>query len=575
MKTASLVVLSFLFAMAALAQIPDEPENHEFHSLPLAPLVYLNDTVLTVGHLGDYLFNSGVHPSGQRDRDLDTLRSSLESFIDEVVIARDLDSAAIMSDPMSRRRVRWRMAHRAGPVAYGRLVRPHVSVTRAEIEQMYQDSLKTIFTAPSRRELRHILIAPREVVTPDGKRQLGKEQVALALALVDSLKQAAQDGAPFDSLAGAFSDDSASRALNGYLGWIYPGNTAFDFDSAAFAAQLGEIRGPVKTLYGYHLIKVEGIRPESTIVLTDSVAAMIRRQLEFAKGRALGTIWADSTLRACDWQFNLEALDRVPDVDSGMWLVTINGRDTLWWEDWTGAWEMYKHNHHIERQGTSDDKRASLKNSGFPYLYLQTAEDLGFADDSVIVAERRQFLKSEALRLEKQILRKLQEPPAELVDPSTGLEPEPEPEKPLHLQRVRAADSATIWAAYRSLVAGEDIRSVARRYHDNLREATSGAWDLGWVGADDLPVELWGKAWILEPGRFTRPIEYDSAFYIFRMEDRYRKTPPQERRNQEVEAVRAEYRQRGLAEWRKRIRARHHIRLDKSYWNRVQQLWRR
>jgi parvulin-like peptidyl-prolyl isomerase len=575
MKSVLLSLCSLFFAAgAAFAQIPEEPEVHEFNTLPKAPLLYLDDTVVTVGQFGDYLFNSGLHPSGVHDRDLDTLRTALESCIDEIGGTRDLDSAAIMSDPTSRRRVRWRMAHRAGPVLFMRLIAPRVTVSQAEIEQMYHDSLKTAFTAPSKREVRQILIAPKLVQTPDGKYVRGKQEIQTALALADSLKAALLNGASFDELAGAFSDDSASRAQNGYLGWIYPGNTAYDFDTAAFAARAGEIRGPVKTLYGYHLIKVEQIRPESTLALNDSLTVLIRRQLQFVKGRSLGTAWADSAMAAGRWQFNDPAIERVPDVDTGAWMTSINSRDTLWWEEWKGAWELYKHSRGIEGPGTAVDKQASLKQCAFPYLYLQTAEDLGFADDTAIVAEHRQFLKSEALRTQKQRLRNLQEPPADLVDPSQGLPVVHQPDKPLHLQRIQAADTASIWGAYRSLLAGMDIRKVARRYNDNMHEALSGGFDLGWVGQADLPVELWGKVWILEPGRFTRPIEYESTYYIFRLVDRFQVPQPQEVRNKQIDSVRVVYRARGLEEWRAQIRAGHHIRLDKSYWNRVQQLWR-
>lgn len=236
---------------------------------------------------------------------------------------------------------------------------------------------------------------------------------------------------------------------------------------------------------------------------------------------------------------------------------------------------MYRRQRDLEGQGTMEDRKSSLMRSGFPYLYLQVAEDLRFADDSAIVAERRQFLKSEAVRRGNESLREFQRPPAELVDPTVGLEPEPVPEKQLHLQVIRAADTTTIWSAYRSLAVGNDIRSVARRYHYDMREARSNGFDLGWVGPGDLPVELWGAAWILEPGRFTRPIEHDSAWYIIRMEDRYRTLQPQDKRNREINAIRAEYRQSGLEEWRRLIRAGHRVRMDRSSWNRVQQLWRR
>jgi len=570
------LLCSLLFlGSAAWAQIPEIESPHEFNSLPVARLVYIDDTALTVGNFGDYLYNLGIHPAGVRERDLDSLKASLDWYIDETIICRDLDSAAILAQPESRRRMRWRMAHRAGPLTYTHLVAPGVNVSQEEVAKFYQDSLTTIFTAPSRREVRHLLIAPRDSVSPDGKRTRGRIQVEAARRRADSLKQAVLAGAPFETLAGAFSDDTSSRAQNGYLGWLFPGNTVHDFDSAAFAATPGELVGPVKTLYGYHLIRVEGVRPESTIVYNDTIGVLIRRQLESAKGRALGTAWADSLVSATRWHYNDSALERVPNLEPSVWLVTLNDRDTMWWGEWEGAWELYRRQQNITDAGTLDDKHASLRGSAFPYLYLQVAEDKGFANDSLIEAERWQYLRSEALRTSKDRLYTLQAPPEDSIDPHSAPASAPEPEKKLHLLQLRACDTATIWAAYRRLWAGDDFHSVARRYHDNVRDIASRAYDLGWVEQDELPVELWGKAWILEPGKFTRPVPYDSCYYILKLEDRPRAMEARELRNKEIEAVRREHQKRGLEEWRAEVRKGHRIRLDRSYWQRVQQLWRR
>lgn len=569
------VVCCLLLTSAAWAQIPEIEAPHEFNSLPLAPLVHIDDTVLTVGNFGDYLFNLGVHPTGQRERDLDSLSKALDWYIDEAVIIHDLDTAAIMAQPDARRRMRWRMAHRAGPLAYTHLVAPSVSVSQEEVDRFYQDSLQTLFTAPSKREVRHLLISPRDEVTPDGKRTRTREHVAAARRLADSLKQAVLAGASFDSLAGAFSDDTSSRAQNGYLGWLYPGNTVFEFDTAAFAATPGEITGPVKSLYGFHLIRVESVRPESTIAYNDTLGMLIRRQLETNQGGKLGTAWADSVVKATNWRYNDSALALVPHLDPGVWLVTLNDRDTMWWSDWEGGWEMYRRKQKVVGAGTLDDKHASLRGSSFPFLYLQIAEDRGFVSDSSIVAEKWQFLRSEALRLRKDRLYQLQTPPAHLVNPDSVPVPAHEPEKKLHLLQLRSCDTATIWVAYRKLWAGEEFHSVARRYHDNVRDIASRAYDLGWVGQSDVPAALWGKAWILEPGKFTRPVEYDSCYYIVQLEERPMETNPRELRNKEIDAIQTAYREKGLAQWRAEVRKGHRIRLDRSYWNRVQQLWRR
>lgn len=570
-----LFLVLILMAAAAVAQPAPDGGTSQFNTLPYAPLVYIDDTVLTIQNFGDYLYNSGVHPSGRRERDLDTLQSRIDALIDEVVAVMDLDSAVIVTDPASRRRMRRRMAQRAGSVVYKEVIRPHIRVSRAEVEQLHSDSLKTLFTAPNQREVRHILIQPQPKRGPDGKRIRTQKDHDIARLTADSLKGVIESGGSMADLATQFSADSASRLDGGYLGWLFPGNTVLDFDTAAFAAELNEVRGPIRSPYGYHLIRVESIRPESTIVLSDTLAMIIESQIAFVKGKKAGEVWADSIIKATDWNYRDDLLQQMPNVDDSAWMVTINDRDTLWYGEWKGAWEYYKKTRDLVGAGTLEDKHSSLRNSGYIFLYMQTAEDQGFADDSVIVAEGRQHLRSEAIRLSRVRLREMQAPPDSLVDPTIGLQENPPPEKPIHIQYVRAADTATIWTAYRKLTAGEDMASVVRRYHDNMRETRAGDWDMGWIGQDDLPTPLWGKAWILEPGRYTRPVEHESKYYIMYMVDRFRPQLPLERRNKEIAQVRAEYRDKGLSKWREEIREGHRIRIDRSYWKRVQQLWRK
>jgi len=66
-------------------------------------------------------------------------------------------------------------------------------------------------------------------------------------------------GADFAELARVHSEDS-SAARGGDLGWIYPGDTAPDFERAMDALKPGEISQPIKTQFGWHLIQVLGRR---------------------------------------------------------------------------------------------------------------------------------------------------------------------------------------------------------------------------------------------------------------------------------------------------------------------------
>ena len=61
-----------------------------------------------------------------------------------------------------------------------------------------------------------------------------------------------------------------------------------EFEEAAFAAEIGQVTGPVKTQFGYHLIKVEK-KNEETIATFEEVRETIRRNLLQQKQNAVYT----------------------------------------------------------------------------------------------------------------------------------------------------------------------------------------------------------------------------------------------------------------------------------------------
>jgi parvulin-like peptidyl-prolyl isomerase len=68
------------------------------------------------------------------------------------------------------------------------------------------------------------------------------------------LTRSLKSGKVFEELAKKYSKCS-SAADGGNLGLISSGRTVAEFEEAAFSLQVGETSGPVKTRFGYHLIK--------------------------------------------------------------------------------------------------------------------------------------------------------------------------------------------------------------------------------------------------------------------------------------------------------------------------------
>ena len=72
-----------------------------------------------------------------------------------------------------------------------------------------------------------------------------------AIAILDQIK----NGEKFGKLARELSSDTGSAKRDGYLGFFGRGKMVKEFETAAFNLQVGQISEPIKTQYGYHIIK--------------------------------------------------------------------------------------------------------------------------------------------------------------------------------------------------------------------------------------------------------------------------------------------------------------------------------
>ncbi|MEX0737690.1 MAG: peptidylprolyl isomerase [Bacteroidota bacterium] len=122
----------------------------------------------------------------------------------------------------------------------------------------------------------HILL--NAVSGPDSVAQIEKAR---------SLLQQVRDGADFAALALEHSQDVSNKAQGGELGWTGRGGWVAPFERAAFGARVGDVVGPVRTQFGWHLIKVTGrdSRELKVVQLSMKVKAS-PRSIDLAYARA-------------------------------------------------------------------------------------------------------------------------------------------------------------------------------------------------------------------------------------------------------------------------------------------------
>jgi peptidyl-prolyl cis-trans isomerase D len=123
------------------------------------------------------------------------------------------------------------------------------TVSDTELKDYY-DKAKDRFVVPEKRRASHILI----------QIPAGKDGDAIARKKAEDILAQARAGKDFATLAKQYSQDVGSAAKGGDLGWSERGNFDPAFAAVVFSTPAGEIRGPVKTKYGYHIIRVEEIQ---------------------------------------------------------------------------------------------------------------------------------------------------------------------------------------------------------------------------------------------------------------------------------------------------------------------------
>lgn len=169
-----------------------------------------------------------------------------------------------------------------------------VEITDQDVRDYYDQHLDQYRTA-ERRQVAHILIADKDA--------------AAAQKRAESLLTELKAGADFAKLAKANSSDKLSARKGGELDWFELGVMDPEFDKAAFAlAKTGELSSVVKSQFGYHIIKLLGVQPE-TVKPFEQVKQVVEGKLREEKSHEL---FLDKQQQLADLSFeNPDSLDLV------------------------------------------------------------------------------------------------------------------------------------------------------------------------------------------------------------------------------------------------------------------------
>lgn len=153
-----------------------------------------------------------------------------------------------------------------------------VEVSEEEVRAQYRANQER-YRRQEAREAAHILIE----VPGDASEQAVRE----ARRQAERLRERIAGGADFAALARQYSDDTGSAAQGGELGYIARGTMAEAFEQALFSLEEpGAVSEPVRTRYGFHLVKLLDVREPAAKSFAEA-RAEIERELRTRRAERL------------------------------------------------------------------------------------------------------------------------------------------------------------------------------------------------------------------------------------------------------------------------------------------------
>jgi peptidyl-prolyl cis-trans isomerase C len=157
----------------------------------------------------------------------------------------------------------------------------NLAITDQEAKAFYQKNLK-FYTEQAKVKASHVLLKLQPNATP-------VQEKAVLSRIKKIQKQLKKKGADFASIASKLSE-GPSKAKGGDLGYFTAKQMLKPFSDKAFSMKAGQTSGPVKTRFGYHIIRVYDSKPErkkSFEEVEEQISKSLRNKKFFKERRRL------------------------------------------------------------------------------------------------------------------------------------------------------------------------------------------------------------------------------------------------------------------------------------------------
>lgn len=390
--------------------------------------------------------------------------------------------------------------------------------------------------------------------------RLGKEAKASHILVktepeAKEVAAALKAGSDFAQLAGEKSVDRASALRGGELGWFGWGRMVDEFQQAAFSLKPGQVSKPVKSAFGYHIIRLDSLR-DVPLQPFEEMKDRIRQQIAYTKPREQANRYVNKLREGANIKLKEDvlkslaarqtpgqlALPEASPEELKKTLITYDG----------GSWTVQKFYDTVNRmmRGAADLSqiervREQMEGLIVSDLLLARARSKGLDQNPKVKA---QFSRTKDNMLAEAVYR--EEISAKVVLSPEGVKKYYQENRKEFFQPAKALvhiialpDQASAQEAYGLLAKGADFAQLARERSTDPSRASGGV--LRWVEAGDAEFpELAKTAFALPLNQVCRPFGYRGGFALIKVTER---TPAKQRSFEESQRE-IEFKQRQTQE---------------------------
>lgn len=252
MRFAPIAAALALCAAAPLALVTPATAEEKIMATINGKPITAADIAVADGEIGA---DMGTMPEAQKRMSL------VEFLIDNQLFAEAAEGAKLGQGPDFENRMTYLKRRALRELYFDKVIK--ASVSEAEAKKMYDDQVKMI-KPEEEVSARHILVESEDKA---------KE-----------IKEKLKGGGDFAALAKENSKDPGSKDSGGDLGYFGHGQMVPEFEGAVFTMAKGDVSDPIKTQFGWHLIKLEDKRtkapPAFDIVKDRILQSMLLRKAQ-------------------------------------------------------------------------------------------------------------------------------------------------------------------------------------------------------------------------------------------------------------------------------------------------------